>query len=142
MRDVMDRGPTVLSPGTSLSEIIKIVSTTESSYYPVVDDGKRVIGAITLAGIRNTFTTQELNDWLVALDVMESVIARVGPETALSEAFELARRVDVEHVPVTSSVENNDFVGLLDCRAVRRALSAEVLARQQKADSIHSVQQA
>lgn len=28
------------------------------------------VGAITLSGVRNTFATRELNDWLVALDVI------------------------------------------------------------------------
>jgi len=86
--------------------------------------------------------TQELNDWLVALDIMEPVIAKVAPEMALSEAFEKARRLDIQHLPVVASSEDDKFIGILNCRAVRRSLSAEVLARQQKADNIHSVQDA
>ncbi|MHC4315625.1 MAG: CBS domain-containing protein, partial [Planctomycetota bacterium] len=97
----------------------------------------QLAGAITLDNIRNTFATQELNDWLVALDIMEPIIARVTEDIALSEAFEKTRRLDIEHLPVVASAEDNKFVGVLNCRAVRRSLSAEVLSRQQKADSIH-----
>jgi len=140
--DVMDTKVPVISAGMSLSEVIKVVSSTDSFYYSVVDSNKKLIGAITLDGIRNTFMTQELNDWLVALDVMEPVIARVTPEMALSEAFEKTKRLDIEHVPVVASSENDKFVGVLDCRAVRRSLSAEVLSRQQKANSIASGQYA
>ncbi|MEE9370679.1 MAG: CBS domain-containing protein, partial [Sedimentisphaerales bacterium] len=134
--DVMDREVPAISAGMSLSEVIKVISTTDNFYYPVVDNDKKLIGAITLDGIRNTFTTQELNDWLVALDIMEPVIAKVTPAVALSEAFEKTQQLDIEHIPVVASGQDERFVGILDCHAVRRSLSAEVLSRQQKADSI------
>jgi len=138
--DVMVTEVPVISAGMSLSDVMKIVSGTNSFYYSVVDTDKKLVGAITLDGMRNTFTTQELNDWLVALDIMEPVIAKVTPDMGLSEALEKAKRLDIEHVPVTASSEDNSLVGLLNCRAVRRSLSAEVLSRQQKADSIASGQ--
>jgi Kef-type K+ transport system membrane component KefB/predicted transcriptional regulator len=137
--DVMDTKVPLISAGMSLSEVVKVVSNTESFYYPVVNNDKKLIGAITLGNIRNTFATQELNDWLVALDIMEPVVAKVRPDIALSEAFEKTRRLDIEHLPVVVSDEDNRFVGVLNCRGVRRSLSAEVLSRQQKADSIHRV---
>jgi len=140
--DVMDAKVPVIFAGLPLSEVIKVVSSTNNLYYSVVDNDKKLMGAITLDGIRNTFMTQELNDWLVALDIMEPVIAKVAPEMALSEAFEKARRLDIEHLPVVASSEDDKFIGILNCRAVRRSLSAKVLAQQQKADNIHSTQDA
>jgi len=137
VRDVMDTKAPVITTGTSLSEVIKIVSTTDRFYYPVIDSDKKLIGAISLDGIRSTFTTQELNDWLVALDIMESVIGKITPDVTLSEAFDKSRHLDTDNIPVTTSDEDDEFVGLLNCRAVRRSLSAEVLSRQQKADKIH-----
>jgi Kef-type K+ transport system membrane component KefB/predicted transcriptional regulator len=136
--DVMDTKVPVISAGMSLNEVVKIVSSTDSFYYSVVDSDRKLIGAVTLDGIRNTFATQELNDWLVALDIMEPVIAKVTPDIALSEAFEKTRRLDIEHLPVVASSEDDRFVGVLSCRAVRRSVSAEVLSRQQKADNIHN----
>lgn len=134
--DMMDKEVPVISAGASLSEVIRVVSSTDNFYYSVVDNNKNLIGAITLDGIRNTFATQELNDWLVALDIAEPIIAKVTPDVALADALEKAKQLDIEHMPVTTSSENNVFIGILNCRAVRRQLSAEVLARQQKADSI------
>jgi len=68
---------------------------------------------------------------------MEPVVATMTPDMALSEALEKTKRLDIEHLPVVASAEDNKFVGVLNCRVVRRSLSAEVLSRQQKADSIH-----
>jgi len=136
--DVMDTEAPTISAGASLSEVIKVVSSTHSFYYSVVDNDRKLIGAVTLDGIRNTFTTQELNDWLVALDIAEPVIARITPDMALAGALEKAKQLDIEHIPVTASSEGDSLVGLLDCRAVLRSLSAEVLSRQQKADMMSS----
>jgi len=134
--DVMDAKVPVISASMSLGEVVKVVSSTDSFYYSVVDDDKKLIGAVTLDGIRTTFATQELNDWLVALDIAEPIIAKVTPEMALSVAFEKAKRLDIEHLPVVVSSEDDGFVGVLNCRAVHRSLSAEVLSRQQRADNI------
>jgi len=139
LSDVMNTDVPTIPAGSSLSEVVKVVSSTDNFYYPVVDNDKKLIGAITLDGIRNTFTTQELNDWLVALDIMEPVIAKVTLAVALSEAFEKTQQLDIEHIPVVASDQDERFVGILDCHAVRRSLSAEVLSRQQKADSMQSV---
>jgi Kef-type K+ transport system membrane component KefB len=133
--DVMDKDVPVISAGMSLSEVIEVVSNTDNFYYSVVDKDKKLIGAVTLDGIRNTFSTQELNDWLVALDIMEPIVGKITPDMPLSQALEKMRKLDVEHIPVVSSDDDN-FVGILGSRKVRRSLSAEVLSRQQKADSM------
>ena len=134
--DVMDTEVPVISAGMPLSEVITMVSSTNNFFYSVVDNDNKLIGGITLNGIRNTFATQELNDWLVALDIAEPVIAKVTPDVPLAEAFDRTKHLDLGHLPVVNSSEDDGFIGVLNCRAVRRSLSAEVLSRQQKADSM------
>ncbi len=136
--DVMSKTIPTIDVGTPLAEVIDVVSNTDSYYYPVVDKDKQLAGAITLDGIRKTFSTQELNAWLVALDIAEPVIVSVGPDMPLSDAFDKARQVRLEHLPVVDGKGDNTLVGMLDCQAVHRSLSAEVLSRQQKADSMHA----
>ena len=135
--DVMDKENIVIQEHTPISEIIKIFGRTKSFYYPMLDRNNNVTGAMTIDSIRNTFANQELHDWLVALDIAEPVVAKVTPETPLSEAFETAKHFDIEHLAVVSSSDENKFVSVLNCRAARRQLSAEVLSRQEEADKIH-----
>lgn len=137
--DVMDRKVPAIWSGLPLSEVIKIVSTTDSFYYPVVDNDKKLIGAVTLDGIRNTFATQEVNDWLIAMDVIEPIVARLGPDVALSEAFNKTKQLGIEHIPVVNGGKGNEFVGVLDTNAVHRKLSAELLAKQHEADSMYGL---
>ncbi len=134
--DVMDTDVPVMESGLPLSEVIKLVSNTDSLYYCVVDNTDKLIGAVTLEGIRNTFSTQELNDWLVALDVAEPIIAKVTPQTPLSEALETIRHLDIEFLPVVTTDNGDKHIGILTQRSVRRRLSAEVLAKQKEADNL------
>jgi len=135
--DVMDTDVPVISAGTPLCDVIQLVSQTRSTYYSVVDNDSRVIGAITMDGIRSTFATQELNDWLVALDIVEPLAGTVTPETALAEAIEKTRDLDVEQLPVVTAEDGDRYLGILDERSVRRRLSAEVLAKQKEADNMY-----
>ncbi|MDD5326825.1 MAG: cation:proton antiporter [Phycisphaerae bacterium] len=134
--DVMNTTVLTIAAGDSLSRVVNTVGNTYDFYYPVIDNQQNLIGIITLDGVRNSFATQQLNDWLVALDIMESVLGRVTPETPLSEAFEKAKQLDIEYLPVVTSEQQDKFAGVLNCRKVRRQLSTEVLSRQQKADNI------
>ncbi|MBN2132534.1 MAG: cation:proton antiporter [Sedimentisphaerales bacterium] len=137
--DIMDTDVPVITAGTPLCDVIQLVSRTRSSYYSVVDNDNRVIGAITMDGIRSTFATQELHDWLVALDIVEPVAATVTPQTALAGAIEKARDLDVEQLPVVTAEEDDRYLGILDERSVRRRLSAEVLAKQKEADNMYRI---
>lgn len=136
--DVMSKAIPTIDTGTPLTEVIELVSNTDSYYYPVADTDKKLVGAITLDGIRKTFSTQELNDWLVALDIAEPVTATTEPNVPLVDALGKARQMRLDYLPVVAGKEDNTLVGVLDYQAVHRSLSAEVLSRQQKADSMHA----
>jgi CBS domain-containing protein len=135
--DVMAKDVPIIAVGMSLREVIKIVSDTDDFYYPVVDRDKKLVGGITLGGIRDTFTTQELNDWLIALDIAEPIHGTVAQDVKLSEALEKTTRLDLEHLPVVESEQAGNFVGILDVRAAYRQLSAEVLAKQKETDNLY-----
>jgi len=137
--DVMDTETPVIPAGMTLCEIVTLVSNTSSYYYSVVDHDNKIIGAITLDGIRSTFATQELNDWLVALDVVEPVAGTVCPTEKLTDAFAQTRQLRVDSLPVVKSKEEPEYVGILDSRAVYRRLTAEVLAKQKETDNMYRI---
>ena len=135
--DVMDTGVPAISAGMPISDVLQVVSSTEFLYYSVVDSQNKVIGAITLDGIRNSFATLELGDWLVAIDITEPATVKVTPDVPLSTALERMQEQSVEQVPVVVSDQNDEPVGVLDSRAVHRKLSGEVLSKQREADRMY-----
>jgi len=136
--NVMEAEVPAITAGASLNDVLKTISSTTHPCYCVVDDSRKVIGTVTLEDIRNIFVAGELNDWLVALDIAEPVVAVVTPDTALSEAVELMERDGIEYVPVVVSQQSKEYAGVLDSRAMHRQLSAEVLSKQREADSMYA----
>jgi Kef-type K+ transport system membrane component KefB len=135
--DVIQKDVPVINSATPLSDVIEAVSTTDYFYYCVVDNDKKILGAITFDGLRRTFQTHELNDWLVALDIMDPVASTTIPEHQLAEAIDHMKDLDIEYLPVVTTHETNKYVGILDIRALHRHLSAEVFARQNEADKMY-----
>jgi len=137
--DVMDKTVPVIDAGMPLSEMIQVVGSTDSPCYPVVDMDNKLAGLITLNGIRNIFATQELNEWLIALDIVEPVSDSLKPDVPLANALDEAKRLDAEFLPVTAEDDGQKYLGILDVRAVYRRLSAEVLAKQKEADRMYGL---
>ncbi|MFH1371948.1 MAG: cation:proton antiporter [Planctomycetota bacterium] len=140
VRDVMDMKAPAIPAGMSLVDVIKVFSSTNNTHYSVLDSDKKLLGLITLAGIRNTFATQELNSWLVALDLVEPILVKVTPEAKLSQALDEMVRHGVECIPVIASPDNDEYLGMLEAGTVHRQLIAQVLDKQHEADSKFALQ--
>jgi len=136
VKDVMDSKPTSIAENVPLHQILEVFSTSESVYYPVVDRQSRIIGIITIAGIKEMFANQDVAGWLLACDVAEPVRDRTTPDKPLEEVMEQMRRYDLENIPVVADGDSDELVGVLDYHRVIRKISAEVLHRRKLADGM------
>ena len=105
-------------------------------YYPVIDNKGGIVGAITIAGIKEMFASQDVASWLLACDVAEPVLDKTTANKPLDEVFEHMRRYDLENLAVVASDSDNRLVGMLDYHKAMRKISTEVLHRRQRADEI------
>ena len=136
VKEVMDDKPISIAENLPLQQILDVFSTSESVYYPVIDGQSRIIGIITISGIKEMFANQDVAGWLLACDVAEPVRDKTMPNKPLEEVIEWMRRYDLENVPVVAGEDSNELVGVLDYRKVLRKISAEVLHRRKKADEM------
>ena len=136
VKEVMDDKPISIAENLPLHQILDVFSTSESVYYPVIDGQSRIIGIITISGIKEMFANQDVAGWLLACDVAEPVRDKTMPNKPLEEVIEWMRRYDLENVPVVAGEDSNELVGVLDYRKVLRKISAEVLHRRKKADEM------
>jgi len=134
--DVMDKSPTSIKEDLPLQQILKVFSTSESVYYPVINAQSRITGIITIPDIKEMFANQDVAGWLLACDVAEPVRDKTTPDKPLEEVIEHMRRYHLEHVPVVASKDSDELVGVLDYSRVLRKISAEVLHRRQMADGL------
>ncbi len=138
VKDVMDSKPVTIPQDLPLHEILEVFSTSESVYYPVVDDQSHLLGIITIADIKEMFANQDVGGWFLACDVAETVRDSTTPQTPLEEAMEHMRRYDLEHIPVVTGSDGKELAGILDYRMVHRKISTEVLHRRKAADAMAS----
>ena len=135
VRDVADTKAPNIAHDLPLQQILKVFSTTDSVYYPVVDGQSQITGIITIAGIKEMFANQDVGGWLLACDVAEPVLDKTTPDKPLEEVTEHMRRYHLESLPVVAGDDNDELVGVLDYSKVMRRISAEVLHRREVADS-------
>ncbi len=134
--DVMDTKPTSIMQDLPLHQILKVFSTSDSVYYPVIDSQSQVIGIITIADIKEMFANQDVAGWLLACDVAEPVLDKTTPQIPLEEVIEHMRRYDLENIPVVAGDGSDKLVGVLDYHRALRKISAEILHRRTVADEM------
>ncbi|MFZ2146450.1 MAG: cation:proton antiporter [Sedimentisphaerales bacterium] len=132
--DVMDTSPTSIAHDLPLQQILKVFSTSESVYYPVVDAQSQITGIITIPDIKEMFANQDVAGWLLACDVAEPVRDKTTPDKPLEEVIEHMRRYHLENVPVVAGKDNDELAGVLDYSKTLRKISTEILHRRQMAD--------
>ncbi len=136
VKDIMDTKPISIAHNMPLHEILGVFSTSESVYYPVIDQKSNIVGIITISGIKEMFANQDVAGWLLACDVAEPVMDKTTPKKPLEEVIEHMRRYHLENIPVVAAEDNDELVGVLDLSKALRKISAEVLHRRKTADEM------
>jgi Kef-type K+ transport system membrane component KefB len=136
VKDVMEAEPVTIRQDVPLHEILEVFSRTEAVCYPVVDNDSRLVGMITVTGIKEMFANQDVAGWLLACDVAGPVKDVTLPTEPLNEVVDHMRRYNLESIAVISPADKDKLVGMLDLPRTMRRISAEVLHRRQKADGM------
>jgi Kef-type K+ transport system membrane component KefB len=136
VKDVMNAEPTSIVQDLPLQQILEVFSTSDSVYYPVIDDQSRLVGVITITDIKEMFANRDVAGWLLACDVAEPVLDKTTLKTPLEEAIERMRRYNLENMPVVVSEDSDKLVGVLDHSKALRKISAEVLHRRRVTDEM------
>ena len=133
--DMMTGEPPTFRVDTPLSAILRTLAETTAMTYPVVDDGGKLAGLISIQELRRSFLATDLASFLVAFDLMQTPPDTITPDLGLAEGVARMREQDLECLPVVAGADDNTLVGLLELRSVNRALSQEILRRRQLADA-------
>lgn len=130
VRDVVDRGVVPLQEGTPLEEVAQRFAEQDTFVYPVVSDEGNIIGVLTFDLLKELLVDRDSWQWLLVGDVMQPVQEHLLAETKLSEALAEMQNMQAEALPVIESIESEKLLGVLDLRAARRTVGAELVRRQ------------
>ncbi|KPK82109.1 MAG: hypothetical protein AMJ81_10080 [Phycisphaerae bacterium SM23_33] len=132
--DMVDRESPAFAENTTVASMLRTIAGTDATCYPVTNADKKLAGVIRLQELKESFGGEGLADWLVALDVMQPVPDTITEDAPLAEAVARMREQQLDYLPVVKTDDNSILVGMLELRAVNRALTQEVLRRQRLAD--------
>lgn len=125
---IMKNDPVLLSPDTTLTEIInKTLESTHNSIF-VVTKEKYVIGFITENELRPLITEYEfVKDTIVASDIMNNDIVYVRQSDDLDYVFTLFAKENFEELPVIRSEKHPVVIGVISRQDVLEAYNKETL---------------
>jgi CIC family chloride channel protein len=112
---------------TPLAEILRIVSESAATCFPVIDAQRRVMGTISLHDIRPFLAAQGTTDHVIAADLCDAHGATVTPETSLGKALGRMEADDREEILVVDDDDPGRVLGLLSRADVIRAYNRTLL---------------
>ena len=88
------------------------------------------IGVLTFEMLKELLTERDTWQWLVVRDVMQPLRHKLVSTTNLGEALRDMGNNQIEALPVIENEENQKLLGVLDQRAARRGVGAELVRRR------------
>lgn len=133
-KDFMDKNPPIIYENMHLQDILQIFSENDSLYYPMVDKEKRLQGIITVEGIRQTFLETGMSGLILALDLMEPIVAKTESNAPMSDIITLMNRYNLECLPVADN--ENKLQGFIERKKLNKFISTKIIELQKQADSL------
>ncbi len=128
--DVVDTDVVPLTEGTPLAQVVHNFAEQDALVYPVVAADGTISGVLTFDMLKEVLVDRDTWLWLVVGDVMQPLQDRVLAGTNLAQALRDMHDTQVEVLPVVENEESGKLLGVLDQRAARRKVSAELVQRQ------------
>ncbi|HBT78488.1 MAG TPA: chloride channel protein [Planctomycetaceae bacterium] len=105
---------TVLIPQTaSIAEVMRTISASTDTHFPVVDDDRTLVGLVSLGDVRSAFVS--LGDWrlLIADDLAQLPEMYVLPDDSLYTVLRICNRGGITEIPVVDSAETRRVIGMI-----------------------------
>jgi len=128
VREAMDTDVDLIYEDMLVKDVMKLFRDSQSIFFPVVDQNKVYLGAITLHEARNVLLDQSLNDILYARDFYRCDFPCVPPSGTLKEAMDLFLERGTAYLPVVDG-KTKTLVGILEHAHIFQILKAELVRR-------------
>lgn len=109
--DLMKPDPPAVPAAAHFHEIAQSFIAHRFNYLYVVDDLKRLVGAISLHDIKGYLNEPEIAEVVIAGDIVHEEFPSITPEVSLGEALEKFSRHDGERLPVINNTMERKLVG-------------------------------
>ncbi len=130
VKQVMRTDFEMITVDTSFRRLMDLTVHSSYSNFFVVDDDRRLIGVVMMEDVRKMIYDREnLERFVIALDLMIPVERVLTPEDTLAVATMLFSEMNISEAPVVSDREERRLVGVLTKDDVIRAYNEQVFKR-------------
>ncbi|MFQ5953186.1 MAG: cation:proton antiporter [Candidatus Omnitrophota bacterium] len=133
--DVMNIDFLAIKENNNIHQIVEIMKKSDSYNFSIVGMDGKFMGVTSLGEIRDTFYEEQMDQLILAGDIVRKVdaIAYLGQE--LKEAIDLFKTKKIGYIPVLENKDSRKLVGQLEYRKVMDFITKEVLLRQQELEA-------
>lgn len=130
VEDVLDPEVEAIGEYQPLTRVISALTEHDHSMLPVTGKADAVAGMVSLDGLKEVFSNQEVWEWLVARDVLEALPIEIHSDMPLSEALEALRQRGIEQVVVLKPGSERALAGIMRSGRTRKRIQEALLHRR------------
>lgn len=132
---VMTPGAITVSRATTLKALIDLMISRERFYLPVVDEGDRLCGIVSIQDVRPVLLDDHVVRIVNAGDIATESVITVTPDDDLNIAMRKFSIKDIDELPVVDSRDERRIIGMLKRRDIIAAYNRKVLKGESGAGS-------
>ncbi len=129
VKDVMNTEVETMSESLSLGNLAERISKSKYNSFPVVDENGNLTGILSFYDYQDVIFDEDLKDLIVAKDLATSRVMTVSGDDNLFDALEKISQRDFSILPVVSSGNRSNILGVLSRRDIIGAYKKAVIKK-------------
>ena len=129
VKEVMNSNAETMPEGLKLGQLAELISKSKNNSFPVVDSHGRLSGILSYNDYRGVIFDENLKDLIVAIDLATPEVVTVSENDDLYTAFEKISSKDFSILPVVSSEDSRNLLGILSRRDIIGAYNKAVIKK-------------
>ncbi len=119
VRDAITNHPITLIPESMpLDELIKTVTSSEESYFPVINHQGKLVGIFSINDIRQVMFEETVAKLIVAKDVATPNVVTVSWDESLQAALNKMTMLNVDELPVVRDEDPDRIIAMVSKRDI------------------------
>lgn len=110
INELVETDFTKISPNMTIGNLMKNIVTTKRNIFPVVDEGEKLLGVITLNDVREVMLNSEVYNILLAYEVMNPDFYSIEINSDMNKLLDIFEQEQIWNVAVT---KKGKYVGFI-----------------------------
>jgi CIC family chloride channel protein len=115
---ILARKVVTIPEAMPFGELIKVVTDSPESYFPVINDQGKMTGILSINDIREVLFEETLANVIIAKDVATPSVVRTFMDESLQDALDKMALINVNELPVVWEEDPDEIVGMIAKRDI------------------------